>query len=239
MPPEIEESGLESQSALLIVHSGLRLVINVPEPELPIAEAIKELFLEHITDSATTPIELHAAFLSFVHSLYIEAAASTEQTSLSGIDAPSILSFTLLAFHAFHEQFVAPWSNIHLAVTSLAPSPRSAILRTYYSVLENLYSLECISSDDRCRFMAANSAILDAAASGSVKLFPIFGGQGNVEEYFAELVAVHQTYDAFTRPFLSRAALTLAKHSGSAEAQAQYATPINVLAWLDAPESRP
>ncbi|KAJ3252951.1 beta subunit of fatty acid synthetase, partial [Borealophlyctis nickersoniae] len=76
------------------------------------------------------------------------------------------------------------------------------------------------------------------AKSGTATLFAIFGGQGNVEDYFSDLVHVSTVYSSLVRPFIAQAAVTLARHSASPEAQKEHATLIDVMGWLENKEGK-
>ncbi|KAK6099024.1 fatty acid synthase alpha subunit Lsd1 [Batrachochytrium dendrobatidis] len=239
---------------LLIKQNGVELAILVPAGLWPVAEYVKELFpgstaaAPETTDAAvaatlaksmplpTTPIELLASLIDFVHSLLVHAphtAAPNADTLVLLVDT---LPFLSVLFLHFHERFLRD-NNVHVVVRTLVTAEaRLPVIRIYYAALALLSKNGLVSKE---QFLPKPPALLSAVEWGSVVLFPIFGGQGNAEDYFEELVTLHATYDTFTRPFISRAAVTLAKHSGSVEAQSHHATLINVLSWLEQPDTRP
>ncbi|KAJ1540263.1 hypothetical protein HK405_011521, partial [Cladochytrium tenue] len=63
-----------------------------------------------------------------------------------------------------------------------------------------------------------SSALVSAVDAGRASLFVAFGGQGNVEDLFDELVTVHAAYERMAAQFLQQAAATLAAHWTSPEA---------------------
>jgi malonyl CoA-acyl carrier protein transacylase len=80
---------------------------------------------------------------------------------------------------------------------------------------------------------------MSSIQSGRANVLAVFGGQGNVEDYFDELVLLFTTYRSLSTQFMSFAALTLLTHSTSEEAKKAHATAINVMSWLEKPETRP
>ena len=62
------------------------------------------------------------------------------------------------------------------------------------------------------------SALFRAADDGSARLYAIFGGQGNIEEYFEELRELFTTYSSFTSELITTAAellQTLSTHTSA------------------------
>ncbi len=83
------------------------------------------------------------------------------------------------------------------------------------------------------------SALFRAADDGSANLYNIFGGQGNIEEYFEELRELFQTYPNFVGDLVSTSAdllQTLSNHPG---AEKLFAKGLDVMAWLRHPETTP
>ena len=83
------------------------------------------------------------------------------------------------------------------------------------------------------------SALFRAADDGAAKLYNIFGGQGNIEEYFEELRELFHTYPSFVGELITTSAdllQSLAKHPS---AEKLFAKGLDVLAWLRHPETTP
>jgi fatty acid synthase subunit beta len=83
------------------------------------------------------------------------------------------------------------------------------------------------------------SALLRAAADGDAKLYNIFGGQGNIEEYFEELRELYSTYPSFISDLVSSSAELLQSLSSHPGAEKLYAKGLDIMAWLHNPESTP
>lgn len=116
-------------------------------------------------------------------------------------------------------------NDIHVLVQQLPD--QSNILCTYFEALQLIPA------------PLPESSLLKAVAVGAVKLFAVFGGQGNVEAYFEELESLFIHYNPIAMPFFLRAARTLAAHSESDEALQLHATPIPLMAWLEGNIQKP
>ncbi|KAJ3041629.1 3-oxoacyl-[acyl-carrier-protein] synthase [Rhizophlyctis rosea] len=217
---------------LVIKQNGVEISIPVPIQLWPVAENIKETFPTSTSsaDSTTTAedlteIELTASLLDF--------ALDRAHTDAATFD---VLPFVSVVFLYFHHKFLRT-NNIHAVTRDLSNDRRQSLLRTYYAALVALKRQGLVSKEEY--LPTPSSALFDAAEAGRASLFAVFGGQGNVEDYFDELVALYTTYEALARPFVRQAALTLEQHSTSDEAVKQHATKIDVLGWLEKADARP
>jgi fatty acid synthase subunit alpha, fungi type len=134
-------------------------------------------------------------------------------------------------------------NDIHVAVKSLTSERQSDMLRQYYQCLDVLQSAIDLDSDSMLfnggAQVGKESMLFKAAQSGDAKLFAVFGGQGNIESYFDELLVTYQTYKPLIHHLITRSADTLAKHSQSVEAVDLRASPIELMQWLETPSSKP
>ncbi|KAF2086577.1 beta subunit of fatty acid synthase [Saccharata proteae CBS 121410] len=83
------------------------------------------------------------------------------------------------------------------------------------------------------------SALFREAADENAFIYPVFGGQGNIEEYFDELRQVYTTYPAFVEDFVNAAAAHLQLLSRDPRAEKQYSKGLDVMRWLNNRESQP
>ncbi|KAI1168828.1 fatty acid synthase beta subunit dehydratase [Nemania serpens] len=83
------------------------------------------------------------------------------------------------------------------------------------------------------------SALFRAADEGSTTIFSIFGGQGNIVEYFDELREVYQTYPSFVGELVTRSAELLHDLARDPRAEKLYAKGIDVVEWLRSPDATP
>lgn len=86
---------------------------------------------------------------------------------------------------------------------------------------------------------AHESALFREAADENAYVYAVFGGQGNIEEYFDELREVYNTYPSLVRDFLVVAAQHLQFLSRDQKAFKSYAKGLDILRWLDHPEAQP
>ncbi|KJZ78054.1 Fatty acid synthase subunit beta [Hirsutella minnesotensis 3608] len=83
------------------------------------------------------------------------------------------------------------------------------------------------------------SALLRASDEGSAKIYTIFGGQGNIEEYFEELREVFQTYPSFVGELITSAAEQLQTLSNHPSAEKMFPKGLDIMNWLQHADSTP
>jgi fatty acid synthase subunit beta len=83
------------------------------------------------------------------------------------------------------------------------------------------------------------SALFREADDGQAKLYAIFGGQGNIEEYFEELREVYTTYGIFLEDFIRHSAAHLLALSQDAQAKKSYSKGLDVFRWLHNKDAQP
>ncbi|KAI5360752.1 Putative Acyl transferase domain superfamily, maoC-like dehydratase domain, fatty acid synthase [Septoria linicola] len=86
---------------------------------------------------------------------------------------------------------------------------------------------------------AHESALLREAADENAYVYAVFGGQGNIEEYFDELREIYNTYPSLVRDFLNVAAQHLQYLSRDERAFKSYAKGLDIMRWLDNKDSQP
>ncbi|KAK4493919.1 hypothetical protein PRZ48_015105 [Zasmidium cellare] len=86
---------------------------------------------------------------------------------------------------------------------------------------------------------AHESALLREAADENAYIYAVFGGQGNIEEYFDELREIYVTYPSLVRDFLNVAAQHLQYLSRDQRAFKSYAKGLDILRWLDNKDTQP
>ena len=84
-----------------------------------------------------------------------------------------------------------------------------------------------------------DSALLRAADDEEAKVFTVFGGQGNIEEYFEELREVYTTYPSFTDDLITPSADMLNSLAREPEAEKMYSKGLDVMSWLHDRETQP
>ncbi|KAI8824957.1 uncharacterized protein EV422DRAFT_605412 [Fimicolochytrium jonesii] len=219
--------GSQQSRPLIIKQNGTEASIPIPLSIWPIAEDVKETFLATTVEADMSELELTTRILD----LGLESANAAQVES----EAASRFSFVAVVFRHLQTRLLKD-NDIHSVTRDLDPATRSTLIRTYYLALVALkrQDLLSVTPDD-----TPPSALFAAAKSGRAHLLAVFGGQGNVEEYFDELVSLFTTYEAYARPMVYQGALTLALHSSSTEAQSNYSSKIDVMEWLEKPDTRP
>ncbi|KAL8728265.1 MAG: hypothetical protein Q9166_005505 [cf. Caloplaca sp. 2 TL-2023] len=83
------------------------------------------------------------------------------------------------------------------------------------------------------------SALTRSAEDGKATLYAIFGGQGNIEEYFDELRDIYNTYPSFVEQIITRSAELLLSLSRDPRVEKLYSKGLDVLGWLHNRDSQP
>lgn len=83
------------------------------------------------------------------------------------------------------------------------------------------------------------SALLREAADENACVYAVFGGQGNIEEYFDELREIYNTYPSLVRDFINVAAQHLQFLARDSRAFKSYPKGLDVMRWLDNQDAQP
>ncbi|KAL9037670.1 MAG: hypothetical protein Q9180_003588, partial [Flavoplaca navasiana] len=83
------------------------------------------------------------------------------------------------------------------------------------------------------------SALTRSAEDGEATLYAIFGGQGNIEEYFDELREIYNTYPSFVEDIVSHSSDLLKTLSRDHRVEKLYSKGLDVLGWLQNRDSQP
>ncbi|KAJ3214628.1 3-oxoacyl-[acyl-carrier-protein] synthase [Dinochytrium kinnereticum] len=222
---DINNPSLSAQQSrpLIAKQNGVEISIPVPLPLWPVAEQVRD---QLIANPLTTTDGTEVTAIELTTELMRRALASDETAALP---------FVAVVFLHFHDTFLVK-NSVHAVTRDLAAGARTFVLKTYYTALATLQRQGLVSRDE---YLPRPSALVAAVEAGRASLMAVFGGQGNVEDYFDELVSLFETYEAIAGPFVRQAAVTLATHSTSERARLAHATPIDVMAWLEKPDTRP
>jgi fatty acid synthase subunit beta, fungi type len=185
-------------------------VTTLPEPTDELAQ----------DDEPSSVAELVARYLGFV-------AKEAEDTA----DDDANLSALLGALLAEFEKVFLQGNDIHALAASLPgiPSKKLVTVKSYYRgrVAANR------------PLKAHESALFREAADGNAHIYAIFGGQGNIEEYFEELREVYDTYPIFLEDFIQKSAALLLDLSQHAQAKKSYSKGLDVFRWLHNRDAQP
>lgn len=83
------------------------------------------------------------------------------------------------------------------------------------------------------------SALFRAAGDEEAGLYAIFGGQGNIEEYFDELREVYTTYPSFVEKLVQESSDLLLALARDSRAVKLYSKGLDVMRWLHDRDSQP
>lgn len=112
----------------------------------------------------------------------------------------------------------------------------SDALRIYYDTYVKLEQCGCLLPSEA---VVAPPALFEEVNSGRASLLAMFGGQGLTEELLEELTELDHTYFSFTRPFLKAVTPSLLKAANMPEAEEYITKGLDILRWMDKPETRP
>ncbi|ORX59428.1 fatty acid synthase [Hesseltinella vesiculosa] len=203
---------------LSIKQNNTEVSVLVPADIWVSAEQLKEEFpIETEAVEDIPEIELTARLLQFVS----QRAAKEAQ----------FIPVAKTIFLHFGDQYLKN-NNVHAVIRALSLDSKKVVLRAYYSSLVVLKQHLDLPKP-------AQSALFAAASRGDTKIFAIFGGQGNIEEYFDELADIWETYDGLVQPFIERMAVVLANHARSSDASVLHSKGLDILRWLKNPDVRP
>lgn len=105
------------------------------------------------------------------------------------------------------------------------------VVRSYYAA--RAASNRPIRPHESALFRAADDDSTDT------KVYSVFGGQGNIEEYFDELREIYKTYPCFVEGLIESSADLLQTLSRDPRAEKLYPKGLDVMAWLHNEEATP
>jgi fatty acid synthase subunit beta len=124
--------------------------------------------------------------------------------------------------------------DVHTVAAALPgqKSQRKLIVKSYYAAIA--FTRRGIPNRRSALFAST-------AKEHGAKLYAVFGGQGNTEDYFSELRDLYATYTGFVEPLFSSATELLQSllRKVSVTTLRQFSQGLNVMQWLQHPESTP
>lgn len=207
--------------SLSIRQGSVEVNATIPMNDRGFAEQLKEDFKILYGKESLAEMELAAKFMKFA------ADRATESVEF--------LEIARSLFTNFSTQYLKS-NNIHAITRSFSTSSKKEIMKAYYSSLFFLKSKNLLTAE---QMVPAKSALFEATKSNDVKMAAIFGGQGNIEDYFDELAEVFETYEVIVGPFIHRMTKSLLKYIQHPDAKVYHSKGLDLLQWLHDPESRP
>lgn len=143
---------------------------------------------------------------------------------------PLYLEVLKLVLNEFERAFMRG-NDVHAVAASLAgiPARKVRVVQAYYAGR--------VAAGRTTK--PYDSALFRAAADGAAQVYTVFGGQGNIEEYFDELREVYTTYPSFVDELVSSAADLLLSLSRDPDALKLYPKGLDLMRWLHDPETQP
>ncbi|KAH8802730.1 fatty acid synthase-like protein subunit beta [Xylogone sp. PMI_703] len=215
---------------LVLTHGSLEHSFLIPTNLHFHATEIKDRFLASLPaptdelaqdDEPSSVAELVARYLGFT-AHEIEEGEDDAQGSYE-----EVLKIILNEF----ERGFLRGNEVHALAATLPgiESKKLEVIRSYYAARAAINR----------QIKPHESALLRAAGDEKARIYSIFGGQGNIEEYFEELRVLYKTYPSFIGELVSNSAELLQTLSRDPRAEKLYSKGLDVMAWLHDPESTP
>ena len=142
----------------------------------------------------------------------------------------SFIEVLNIVINEFERSFMRA-NDVHALAASLPgiASKKLVVVQCYYA--GRAAALRPIKPHD--------SALLRAADDEQAKIYTVFGGQGNIEEYFDELREVYNTYRSFTHDLISSSAQLLLSLARDPKAEKMYSKGLDIMSWLHNRDTQP
>ena len=215
---------------LILNHGSLEYSFLIPTLLHFHASQVKDAFLASLPaptdelaqdDEPSSVAELVARYLGFV-SHEVDEVEDDAQGSYD-----QVLKLVLTEF----ERAFLRGNEVHALAASLPGIEQKKLL-----VVQAYYAARATSQRP---IKQHDSALFRAASDEEAHIYAIFGGQGNIEDYFNELREVYRTYPAFVEDFVSSAAELLQTLSRDGRAEKLFSKGLDVMKWLQNPDSQP
>ena len=144
-----------------------------------------------------------------------------------GEDFVEVLKLVLTEF----ERVFLQGNDVHALAVSLPgiAQKKLVVVQSYYAARASAYR----------PLKPHLSALLRAAEDEEASIYAIFGGQGNIEEYFDELREVYNTYPSFVEKLVEESAELLQSLSRDSRAEKLYSKGLDIMRWLHHRDTQP
>lgn len=219
----------QSLRPLFLSHGSLEFSFLIPTSLHFHASQLKDAFSASLPeptdelaldDEPSSVPELVARYLGFV-------AREVEE---GDDDQGTYVELLKLALNEFERAFMRG-NDVHAVAGSLPGITAKKLL-----VVEAYYAAR--ASAERPT-KPHESALFRAAADGTATLYSVYGGQGNIEEYFDELREIYTTYPSFVEDLISSSAELLQTLARDPDAIKQYSKGMDILRWLHDRDTQP
>ncbi|KAF7185742.1 Fatty acid synthase subunit beta [Pseudocercospora fuligena] len=213
---------------LTLTHGSLEYTFLIPTALHFNATQLKDAFLHTLPeateelaqdDEPSSVTELVARYIAFI-------AKEVEE----GEDPELFVEVLKLVLQEFERTFLRG-NEVHAIAANLP-----GIVEKKLVTVQAYYAARAAAKRN---IKAHESALLREASDENAYIYAVFGGQGNIEEYFDELREIYTTYPSLVRDFLSVAAQHLQYLSRDPRAFKSYPKGLDILRWLDNKEAQP
>lgn len=174
-----------------------------------------------LDDEPSSVAELVARYMGFV-AHEVEEGEDDAQGSYE-----EVLKLLLNEF----ERMFLRGNDVHTLAKNLP-----GILSKQISVVRCYYTARSVANR---AIRPHESALMRAADEGDAAIYSIFGGQGNIIEYFDELREVYETYPSFVGELVAASADLLHNLALDSRVQKLYAKGLDIMEWLRSPDTTP
>jgi fatty acid synthase subunit beta len=220
----------QSLRPLILTHGSLEYSFLVPTALHFHASQLKDTFTSTLPaatdelaqdDEPSSVAELVARYLGFVA---FEVDEGEDDAQGSYVD---VLKLVLNEF----ERAFMRGNDVHAIAASLPGigAKKLVVVQSYYAA----------RAAARRPIKSYDSALLRAAADDEANIYTVFGGQGNIEEYFDELREVYTTYPSFVEGLVSSSAEHLQALARDPRADKMYSKGLDVMKWLHDRDTQP
>ncbi|KAH7353449.1 fatty acid synthase subunit beta dehydratase [Plectosphaerella cucumerina] len=215
---------------LTLQHGSLETSFLIPTALHYHAQQLRDRFVSSLPaatdelaqdDEPSSVAELVARYMGFVAN-EVEKGEDDGQGSYE-----EVLKLVLAEFERGYLQ----GNEVHAVVATLPgiDAKKLEVIRSYYQARQTAGR----------PLKEHESALFRAAEDGAAGIYTIFGGQGNIEEYFDELREIYKTYQPFVGELIRHAAEHLQNLSKHPSAEKLYPKGLDVMRWLEDEESTP
>jgi len=213
---------------LILSHGSLEYSFLIPTALHFSASQLKDAFIATLPtptdelaqdDEPSSVTELVARYIGFV-------ARECDE----GDDPGSYEEVLKLVLHEFERAFLRG-NEVHAIAASLP-----GIYEKKLVTVQSYYAARAAVSRP---IKSHESALLREAADENAFIYAVFGGQGNIEEYFEELREIYTTYPSFVEDFITAAAAHLQTLSRESQVEKLYPKGLDVMRWLHNKDAEP
>ncbi|OBW69814.1 MAG: Uncharacterized protein AUREO_001380 [Aureobasidium pullulans] len=213
---------------LILSHGSLEYSFLIPTALHFSASQLKDAFIATLPtptdelaqdDEPSSVTELVARYIGFV-------ARECDE----GDDPGSFEEVLKLVLHEFERAFLRG-NEVHAIAASLP-----GIYEKKLVTVQSYYAARAAVSRP---IKSHESALLREASDENAFIYAVFGGQGNIEEYFEELREIYTTYPSFVEDFITAAAAHLQTLSREPQVEKLYPKGLDVMRWLHNKDAEP